>query len=643
MLVTHARRPSATLHALSKRRPALLWSAAVNPRIPGAFLLTFCLWTAAAFAAAPTVPTLAPDQLHAGDRATVRTVFQGDSIETFEAEIVGVVPGGGVEGDLILARATSERVVRSGVAQGMSGSPVYVNGRLIGALSSGWSFSREPIFGITPIAEMLSVLDQPEVAGDGSSVGPTGPEVNGRSVPVRFGAYSWAADDDASLDPDGVAGNAAPPPATPVAMPRPLALPLSAGGLHAQALAPLQSVFGPLGFTVTPGGRASTKATSGAVLQPGSAVAVDLIRGDLNMSAIGTVTYRDGDKVLIFGHPFFQGGDMRMPLSTAVITTIIASEASSFKLGVPGRPVGIATQDRRAAVGGRLGAPPHLLPISVRVAATGRAPRTFHFESVEDRTLAPSLVSAATINSLMESGGGSAGQTVRWQLDLWRHGGGHLALDDVVASDAPAGDLVGGVTSPLRYLFNNPYQRLMLDSIGVRLETTPGRDQWTLRSIVALETSIRPGGTLHLRCELERWRGPREFHELAIAVPEELPDGRYVLWAGGGSERARYEAAKLPARFRPSSLEEAWQRLGALPSSDALYATLWAKAPEVTREGVDYPELPTSAVALLSSPQSAGERGRRGESAQLAEARLPLPGVLRGELLIEVNVDAKAP
>lgn len=131
-------------------------------------LLPLGLAIASASALAAGVPaTLAPGELHPGDRAVVRTVFRGDSIESFDAEILGVLSSGRTEGDLILARATSERVVRTGVAAGMSGSPVYVNGRMIGALSSGWTFSREPIFGITPIGEMLQVLELPTV-GDTS-------------------------------------------------------------------------------------------------------------------------------------------------------------------------------------------------------------------------------------------------------------------------------------------------------------------------------------------------------------------------------------------------------------------------------------------------------------------------------------------
>src|ERR1051326_1979714 len=198
-------------------------------------------------AASPTVPTLPPGALHAGQKAVVHTVFVGDSVETFEAEIVGVLPGGRAEGDLILARALGPRVEATGVAQGMSGSPVYVDGKLIGALSSGWAFSKEPVFGITPIGEMLAVLDQPESPATSETPGPVGVD----PMPVaraRFREFRW---DDADTTP---------PEPTPAASERAsshpwLALPLSVSGANPAAMSTIRALFEPEGFAVVPGGR----------------------------------------------------------------------------------------------------------------------------------------------------------------------------------------------------------------------------------------------------------------------------------------------------------------------------------------------------------------------------------------------------
>jgi len=595
-------------------------------KLPG--LVAAALVPALAFAA-PSVPTLPPSALRPGQLALVRTVFAGDSVETFEAEILGVLPGGRSEGDMILARATSPRVEQTGVAEGMSGSPVYVDGKLIGALSSGWTFSKEPVFGITPIGEMLKVLDQPDLPPGEGTPGPVGVEPT--AAAPRFREFTWAGDDTAE--------HAARPAASPGRTWLPL--PLAASGLHPAALASVRAMFEPEGFVVVPGGRAQASPAH-ATLEPGDAVAVDVMRGDLNLSAIGTVTYRDGDRVLIFGHPFFQSGDVRLPLSTAHITTILGSLSNSFKLGVPGTAVGTATQDRRTAVGGRLGPVPALLPIRVRVTGAGPSAQVFVYQSIDDRSLLSQLVSTAALNSLLESGGEGATQTVRWTLAIWR-GGRVLRLGDVSAAESPLSDVAGDLGAPVRFLFANPYARFHADSIAIELEAHAGRALSTLRGASLAAARVRPGGVARVRVELERWRGSRQTVTLEVPVPEELPDGRYLLHVAGGAEADRFTAARLPARFRPLSLEDAWGRLAAVRRSDVLFAGLWARAPEIDADGEDLPELPTSALAVLSPPQQAGDRARRGDWALVEEVRRPEDVVVRGELLLELVVDRQAP
>jgi hypothetical protein len=523
----------------------------------------------------------------------------------------------------------------------MSGSPVYVDGKLIGALASSWTFEREPLFGVTPIRDMLRLLEGPAGSGSGPTAGPTGVELSAPPRDTRFGEFRW--DDELVTGPategaawgTGVAGPGGAPTALPV--------PIACGGLAPAVIEAARSWLAPFGFSAVPGGSGGEDGVADAPLEPGSAVAVDLMRGDLSLSAIGTLTWRDGDRVLLFGHPFFQSGDVRLPLSTARITTLVASNYTSFKLGRRGHEVGMVTQDRHSGVAGTLGARARLLPLTVSIQGGPPDPRHFRFEMVEDRALAPPLVGIATLSSLLESGGSGANQTVGWSLTLHRAGSAPLVLRDVAAGDSPTGDAANGIVGPLGFLFNNPYARLALDSLEVVLRVQPGRAQWTLRGARLLEAGVRPGGRAHVECLIERWRGARVRCVLEVPVPEELPDGRYELWLGGGAELARYEATRFPARYRPTSLDDAWQRLARLRPSDALYAAIFASAPAVTAEGRDYPELPGSAAALLSSGLAAGEITNRTDAAMLGETRLPLEGVTRGQLLLPLNVDSKAP
>lgn len=589
----------------------------------------------AALAVSPAVPILTSDHLEAGMKARVLTVFEGRKIEEFDAEIVGVLKGGRADGDQIIARATSPKAVASGIAQGMSGSPVYVDGKLIGALSGGWSFVKDPLFVITPVADMLDVLDAPDSKDANGTAGPAGIEHLAPAPSPRFSAFRWSGDDDDSLP--------APAPHDP-SLPEALPLPLACAGLD-PAMTPIaRSLLEPFGFRVTAGGRtgAGRPSTRDSIV-PGSAVAVDLMRGDLNLAAIGTVTYRDKDRVLLFGHPFFQAGEVRLPLSSADIVTVVTSQASPFKLGASGTPIGTVTQDLRSAVAGRLGPTPHLLPLGISIEAPGRGIRKYGFETIEDRSLLPQLVAVAATNSLLEAGGTGGQNTLRWEMSLRRKGYAPLVLGDVLAADAPANDLANAIASPLRFLAGNPFERLVLDSVQVKVIATPGRDQWTLRNVRMVDAAVRPGRVARVRCELERWRGGEREITLEVPVPEEVPEGRYILWVGGGAELTRIEAQRLPGRYRPSSLPDAWTRLASLRRSDRLYAAIIARAPEVTRSGRDYPELPTSAYALLAAGQLAGEDARRGDRVFLSEVKTPIMGLTRGELQIELVVDPDAP
>jgi len=602
-------------------------------------LLAALLSAGAALAASTSVPILTSDHLEPGMKARVLTVFEGEKVEEFDAEIVGVLKGGHAEGDQIIARATSPRAIQSGIAQGMSGSPVYVDGKLIGALSGGWSFVKDPLFVITPVAEMLEVLDAPDSRDAAGTAGPSGID-HLQPVPEpspRFSSFRWPGDDEVTEAPALVS---TPDPSEPGALP----LPLACAGMNPTAAAIARSLFEPLGFRVTSGGRTgAAKPSSVDSLVPGSAVAIDLMRGDLRLAAIGTLTYRDHDRVLLFGHPFFQAGEVRLPLSTASIVTVVTSQASPFKLGASGTPIGTVTQDLRSAVGGRLGPSPRLLPVSVTIALPGRAPRRYAFESIEDRSLIAQLVAIATTNALLDAGGTGSQNTLRWDMKLSRPGVAPLVIGDVLASDAPANDLAGTIASPLRFLAGNPFERLVLDSITVHVTATPGRDQWTLRNIRLPDAAVRPGGVARVRCDLERWRGEQRQVTLELPVPEEVPGGRYIVWVGGGSELTRIEAQRLPARYRPVSLPDAWNRLGRLRTSDRLYAAIIARAPEVTRAGRDYPELPTSAYALLAAGQMAGDDARRGDRVFLSEVSTRPSGLTRGELQIELVVDPDAP
>ncbi len=550
------------------------------------------------------------EELRPGQKATCRTVFQGRRIETFELEIVGVVKGGKADGDMILARADGERLKHDGIAAGMSGSPIYVDGRLAGALAFGWPFSRDALCGITPIADMLDVMAQP----DGP---PTGDFESGPGLTVSEHANGPGLER--------------------------LRTPLMAGGFSPEARAWFAPWAEQHGFLLASGGvGAPANATqrlaredARKALEPGAAMSVDLMRGDMNLAAIGTLTWRDGDQVAAFGHPFFQTGAVAYPLALADITTIIASDLNSFKMGAPAEQVGTITQDRRAAVTGRIGAIPRMLPLTVRVHGFA-GDETYRYEILRSRFLAPTLAGLGVVGALTARGGAAPEATWRWRARLVAPGSKPLVLEDIAS-----GQLTGAaqqLAGPLGLLLNNPFAVFAADSMTFDIDIVSGLSRAQIVSASVEPRALEPGQTAHVTAELRDYRGASSFVRFDLPVPQSQPEGRLVIALGGGPELDKQEAPHLPGRFRASSLAELVERLDERRRDDRVYAVLYGPGVEGSYGGRDHPALPAFAQRLLASDRANRPDDPFGNLAQIAQADRPVGVPVDGLLTLQLDV-----
>ncbi len=581
-------------------------------------------------AAAASIPTLGIDAIRPGQRAVGRTVFTGNTIEEFELEIVGTLPGGRAEGAMILARALGPRMEHDGIAAGMSGSPIYVDGKLIGALAFGWPFSRDALCGIQPIADMLAVMQTPDRAPGGSfDDGPilttqAGPE---SAIPVRAGLER-------------------------------LRTPLTAGGFPPAAFAALAPWADAHGFTLVRGGGGGTSGATGAparvapeaaraALAPGAAIAVDLMRGDMNLAAIGTLTHRDGDRIVAFGHPFFQIGDVAYPLALADVTTIVANDQSSFKLGTPGAQVGAITQDRRAAVAGSIGPIPRMLPMTVLVRDGRRpaadAPAAYRFDLLRHRLLVAQLASIGVVGALADASGGLPEATWRYRATVRFPGRAPLVLEDTAGGPINAASTA--LAAPLRLLLDNPFAPLTADSVGLDLTVWPGMAQGHVEALRLASTIVRPGQGVTVVATVRDRRGGEREIAFTLPVPNDQPDGRLVVAVGGGGELDRQEAARMPARHRAATLDALIARLADRRRDDHLYATLYGPGLEPVVDGVPYPDLPDFAQRMLATERANRPTDPWGRLSPLAEKNrdvaVPVVGLLT--LTVEVRRHPDAP
>jgi hypothetical protein len=593
------------MSSVSRARARMAWARGA---VRGLLLLAVTIAPSASRAA-----TLDPhrfisvDEIHAGQHAVGRTVFVGRKIEEFELEIVGVVKGGKADGDMILARAIGPRLEHDGIAAGMSGSPIYIDGRLAGALAFGWPFTRDPLCGITPIAEMLDVMGEP----DGTPAGDFG--ARGITPPGGFER---------------------------------LRTPLVAGGLTPAARAMLQPWADAQGFVLEEGGvsagagrgafaSAPSDAAGRAAIVPGASISVDLMRGDMNLSAIGTLTWRDGDRVAAFGHPFFQAGDVSFPLGLADITTIVASDLNSFKLGTPGEQLGTITQDRRAAIAGQVGAVPSMLPFTVRMHGP-EGDDTYRLWMVRHRQFAPLLAATGVVGALTARGGALAEATWRWRATLSLQGGKVVTLEDVTAGNiAGAGSLYASIMS---LLLDNPFAPLSADSLALDIELRPGIARTQVQSVRVEPRVVRPGDPVHVTAELRDYRGATHFEHFDLVVPLNAPEGRAAIAIGGGPELDKQEASRLPGRFRVNSLADLYARIADRRRDDHLYAALYAPGLETTSDGESHPDLPVFAQRLLASDRVVDPTDPLGSLSRYAQASKDLAEPVDGILSIAIEV-----
>src|SRR5262245_28859732 len=451
---------------------------------------------AAAAAQAPGAPAdvIPLGEVRPGMEGVGRTVFEGATIETFSVRVLGVLENAvGPRRSLILARLDGGPLARTGVIAGMSGSPVFIGGRLLGAVSYAFPFGKEPIAGITPIADMI------DAAAD-----PGAPRAAATRLPLRGTSLAAPLDAEAvaavlgrplpGLVPGAFRGDALPAGLSGAEL-RPLALPLVFSGFDASAFEWARSVFQAMGFAPVMGGGASGS-SHGAVgpLEPGAAVGASLVEGDLDLSVSGTLTHIDRDRIYAFGHPFYNLGPTQFPLKKAWVHAIFPSLQVSWKIASALDAVGTLDQDRTTAVSGRLGPLPRMIPVEVRLRSPRASERVFRFRMVEDELLTPLVAYASLLSVLQAHERAFGAATLRLEAQLALAGGREVRFDDVVASEQPAAQAAAVVAGPLALLTGNDFEKVAVERVSLAIDAVESREAATLvRAWVDAPLPLRPG------------------------------------------------------------------------------------------------------------------------------------------------------
>ncbi len=543
--------------------------------------------------------TLMPIQeVKSGQRGVGRTVFQGTKVEEFQVEILGVLENTGPRQNIILGRLSGGAIERTGVMQGMSGSPVWVDGKLIGAVALAFPFAKEPIAGIRPIEEMLA-----EPVPSGSSL---------NRADVKFGESRLVE----------------------------VATPVSFSGFTGRTIEHFAAEWRKLGMDPLQGvgGRSgnNTGQTS-SPLEPGSMISVQLLTGDLNIGADGTVTHIDGNRIYAFGHRFLSTGTSAMPFARSEVIALLPNLSTSFKISGSREWLGSITQDGNAAVAGVLGQRVPMIPVTVDVQGASRK-SSYKVEMIRSAALSPFLLQMVLFSTLdgTERLLGSTTISVKGKVSF-EGGLPPLEIDQVYAGDFNTPVIASlGAVSPLSFLLQSSQEPVQIREITLQAGTVEAKKSWQIDQLNVSRKQVRPGDEVELSVALSGEGNRTEVRRLKYQVPLGSPEGPLqITVADATTTNLAENRSLLMTGIRPPA--QLITTLNSLRKNSSAYLRVWRQDPAYTVGGVDYANLPAGMSMLLARSQQPGTLTAQGT--KLAEFEMDLnDAVVSGSRTIQVEV-----
>jgi hypothetical protein len=594
---------------------------------------------------APKVEYYPLEEVRVGQKGTARTVFAGAEPQEFGLEVLGVMPGfPAPRKSVIIARLTGAQVERTSVFAGMSGSPVYIDGKLVGAIAYAFPFAKEPIAGITPIKQMIEMFEQGrQSSGERDQFG-----FQREPRAVSYAQLSGA--DWKSLLPQqgqaaGVNFVAPVASGSPLAALlgqqfAPIATPLVFNGFSAQSVAQFAPQLQTQGLMPVAGvGGASAITPLGKVteqtLAPGTSVSVELVRGDFSVAASGTVTHRDGEQIYAFGHPFLSLGSSDMPMSESKVVTVIPNTLNSFKLTVPGQMVGTISQDRSTGIYGNLGRAPKMIPVTINLHTSRDHVETFTYEVANDEFLTPLLLNMTVYSTLTSSERALGDSTVSVRGKIEVKGQEPITLERRFSMMGAGISAAGSVAAPVQALLSSGFEGVELGPITLDIAAADSRRVASLDRIALDRNEVRSGETIEVQAYVRTESGKQFVQRIPVQIPADVPPGQLVLFVGDGGTLQQVSAAQS---FVPKDLGQLVGAINRIKKNDRLYVKLFRITTGAVIGTDEMPNLPPSFVATLNSDRTSGGYTPTVLSPVGEKELPPAEYVINGQQLITISV-----
>lgn len=576
-------------------------------------------FAARAKAQVPATAEILPlSQIHPGMQGYAYTIFAGDQVEKFDLEVIGIMPNFlGPKQSIILVQLEGPKVEHTGVVAGMSGSPVYFDGKLAGALSLKLGvFTKEPIGGVTPIEDVLR--PQPQLTSEADPYQSPAPQI---SLP-QDAASSASLPTGSTLEP--------------------IETPLVFSGYQPEALRQFAGQLQSFGFIAAQGGTTAAKPDD-SHLVPGDMAGMVLVQGDTSISSACTVTAIRADEVFLCGHPFLSLGNVQFPMARTEVVTTLSSELASTKIINVGGSIGTITGDHLTAVTGKLGPAPRMIPLDLTL-AVGGAEKKLHFEMVDHPKLTPLLMGLTVFNGLTQNSLYGEGTTLHLSGQIVVHGHPPVEIENTFApGDAFSPDglpIALTIENVFTRLFTNTHETPVFDSIALHVESIPGRHSFTIESAWLEKGEAAPGETLRVRVLLHPYRGPERIEETAVHVPDQAIRGttlRVLVTDGDTLNRVSRGFSFSSAEGSYASLDQLIALLNRERRNDRLYVGLFDPTPTLLWDDKELPDAPLSEINIVDGRPSPGSVQVLRESLA-SESSVPLGGPVTGVISLNLQI-----
>jgi len=589
------------------------------------FVFSLSLPTLVSAQSTPSQPTIPVSQIHAGMRGVAYTVFQGVKPEPMEVEVLGVLRNvNGPKGDIILVRLHGAKVEYTGVVAGMSGSPVYLDGKLAGALAFRiGEFSKEPIAGVTPIASMLEInaLDR-SPAEEAAATRPAVNNAAGKTAsPGDATGLTTSTQDFANYL-------------------KPIETPLVFNGFSEDTVRRFAPQFAAAGIVPVMGAGSSSDAKQPEPLEAGSAVSAVLVRGDMDIEATCTVTYIDAQRLLACGHPLLQFGSVDLPMNKAEVLATLPSPLNAFKIVNTTEPAGVFVQDRHTGIMGVFNKEPQMIPVTLTING-GAGIKEFHYEVLNNPRLSPVAIMATVFNAL--HGVNEYGEEISYRLtgSINVKGFPEVQLKNMFspAENAQPAAMAAALSLGERFgrIYDNSYSAPAVNSVKLEFDLVRERRWARLESARADVTEARPGDEITIETVLAPYRGERRVHQISVKIPPSTSKGTLRILVSDGETLDRMGRG-TPAFGRKLDLASTIALLNKEHANNRVYVSLLEADPEARVADKVMPTLPISVMNVMDGMRGNQEMVVSGESNVDETATMPLDYVVSGAQLLTITV-----